>query len=262
MTRALQARANSLFAALALAAAGLVAADAVAGDESMSGEDIIKRHIEKAGGTKAIQSVKSLHVNGTLSIPSFGIEGQVEFHYARPEQLLFTVSLPNFGEFRRGLTDGFGWSIDPQRGPVILEGEDLEAFRAQAQRAFSLLPSTKIYSEMKNEGPEQFDGRECHRVQVTLAATGDTSSEYYDAETGLFAGRVETLVGPAGEVESRLIAGEYQEFGELYMPTQWTTSAQGQSQVMTYNEITTNDVDHSVFEVPEAVQEIREPAEE
>ena len=224
------------------------------GGMMQDGRAIFTRHVDAIGGGKAVRGVRSFHVSGTYHLPAYNLEGTIDLWFRRPYRLLYRVKLPGVGTIERGYDGRTAWSIHPQVGTEILEGAALDDSRRWALRGFSLLPESVIYASIAIDGKEEFNGRNCHRVKMGIEVTGQEYFDYYDEETGLFAGRIETTQSPAGEVELNGTAGDYRRFGDLWIPTRWTHSAGGQEWSVEYETFEINGVDAEVFEPPAAVR--------
>ena len=218
-----------------------------------SGAQVVERFLDQIGGRSALERVESIHATGSYSIPAAAAEGTIELFYARPDSLLMTVKLP-FGTFQRGLVDGIGFANDPQRGPRVLEGPELEQLRLQAMRGFSLLPGDRRIQAGTEVEKVDFEGRPCLRVSQSMKGSSMSYVELYDVESGLMVGREETVRSAAGSAEMSGVAGEYKQFGKIRIATYWQHEVPGQMWEARYESIELNAVDRSVFVLPDPVK--------
>lgn len=244
----------TVFAAcIALDAAPALAADA----RPSTGREIVARFIEGLGGSSAIAAVDSFHVTGRYELPAFGLEGTLELFYSAPDKLVFDVQLPGVGRTARG-TDGHTfWSIDPQQGARILEGEEITGFRKWLARGFSLLPRLEAYSTIGDPRLVDCSGGECYEIELALRAGGAPYRERYDVETGMLVERTETALVQQQEVPLDGWVSDYRAFGNLRIATTWKHRASGQEWTATYETVELGEVDPTVFELPEEVRLLR-----
>ncbi len=224
-----------------------------AAEDPPSGAEVVRRHVEAVGGRGVIDRVASFHVTGTYDMPVYGAHGTIELHFTRPDRLLFQVALPGIGSIRRGLVGDTGWSMEPQQPPKVLGEHGLEALRIQAARGFSLLPGSDLLKAGEHAARVEFDGRPCYKVTMTMAGTGKEFTDFYDVESGLFAGRIEPYQTSHGPVEIESVASGYREFAGLLVATRWRHSGAGQEWSAVYETVEFGAVDPAVFEFPAEV---------
>ncbi len=232
---------------------GAVMGVAAAAEDMPSGEKVVQRYVKAVGGRGAIQKVTSFHVKGTYHMPAYGADGTIELHFVRPDRLLFQVELPGIGSIRRSLVGDTGWSMDPHQSPQILEKSGLDSLRKQAARGFSLLPGSPDLKAGKSVEKVEFDGRPCYKVTMTVVGTGEEWVDYYDVETGLFAGRVEYYASAQGKIKVEGFASEYRKFGDLLVATHWKHNGGGQEWTAIYEAVDFGAVDPEVFTFPAEV---------
>lgn len=221
-----------------------------------TGMDVIERSIDALGGAEAIASVKSFHVTGTYAIPAAGAEGTIEMHYASSGKARFTVSFPGFGELRRGFDGTTAWSIDPQQGARILEGDERDALIKQVKRGFGLLPTAELFQSASLIESGEFDGQASHSVEV-VGKDGETWTEIFSQETGLMIARKEAYPSIQGSLDITYRPSDYQQAGPVLMPSRWENDAGVQQWTAVYQEFHFDEVDESVFELPAEIQAIQ-----
>lgn len=230
----------------------VAATDQSSGDHP-TGEEIVDRYVEAVGGAEAIGAVESFHVEGSYVITSANLEGTIELWYQRPGRLIMTVELPGYGRIQRGFDGEVGWSIDPRQGARLLAEDELRAYRTQIDRGFSLLPSSEIFRSMEYVGVEDLDGRRVHKVRLVVDSSEQEYYDYYDVETDLLVGRVETQETPQGTVEMEGRSGDYESMGGIRIATEWSHKVPGQEWTSTYERYEANRVDPAIFELPEEI---------
>ena len=242
---------GSLVAILALLLGNGLTPGATAADSLPTGPEVVDRYIEAIGGRAAVAEIQSFHVTGSYVHSSLGNKaGTIDLIFMRPAQLIFTVEMPGSVRIQRGLVDGKAWQILPGQGASPVIGDGIKGFQKWALRGFSLLPGAKELQAATTVERTDFNGRPCYRVKMSVTPSGDEYHDYYDVETGLFAGRDDFFHGPTGAVAVHGKASDYKRFGKLTIPTKWTHEAAGQEWSAIYTSFETNSVADSAFLLP------------
>jgi hypothetical protein len=214
---------------------------------------IVDRHIKAIGGRDAILSHKSMHAIGTLSIPSSGISGPVDIYNAAPDRALVKTSVPGIGEIVDAYNGSHAWSISPMTGPTLKSGKELEETKLDAD-FYSELRDPKKYT-LKTIEKTTFDGRDCYKVSVKrVNIAGSEDFDFYDVETGLRAGSINTRETQMGPMTVSNVEGSYKKFGTLLQATLLTQKIMGIEQRITIETVEFDKVDPSVFEPPAVIK--------
>lgn len=225
------------------------------GEAQREGRAIYHAYIDAVGGAGAIARVGSFTVEGTYELPSFGLSGTIALAYERPDRLRFTVDIPGFGVAEQGLAGGVAWRVHPQAGAAVMEGRARAVVLKQAARGFSLLPDIGMYATIESLGEGEFEGAPAHHLRLTTH-DGQTIEEFFDPDTHLLIGRIESQPAPGGE-DATLIgrASAYREIEGVRFATVWSHSAQGQDWTATYTSIEVNpEIPPTRFEPPAQVR--------
>jgi hypothetical protein len=213
---------------------------------------ILNRHLEAVGGRAALMSYHSTIVTGTFSVPSAGLSGSLALYAARPNKSLLKLSLAGVGEVSEGFDGTHGWSMSPMTGPMLLEGQQLEDRRFDAEFLGELRREER-YSSMSTLERTDFEGRPCYRVRL-VRKTGGEDIEFYDVESGLKAGSVTTRETPMGAVTVTTVEADYRRFGRLLHPTTVRTDMGPLRQVVTITSVEYDTVPASTFDLPPDVK--------
>ena len=94
---------------------------------------------------------------------------------------------------------------------------------------------------------------------MTLRVDGTERSyvEFYDAETGLLAGRIEKLNTQLGPAEMTGVTSGYRQFGDLKIATRWQHELGAQKWSAEYTSFEINEVDAAVFDLPPEIRELQ-----
>lgn len=186
--------------------------------ELPAASELAARHDSLVGGRAALETLSSLRMLGTFSIPAAGIEAPLEILKLRPDRYVFRTVLGEGTEVSQGYDGHVAWAVRPNDGPRILEGAERERLIAQAD-FFGDLHDLARFVSAQTLGTRDFDGRAAWEVRY-VRVEGDTLHEFFDRETGLSLGtsrRVRTALGRAEE--ERTLFGDYRRFGGLLLAT-------------------------------------------
>ena len=222
-------------------------------DPLPSGREVIDRYVAAIGGRAAILSHTSLHTTGTYAVPSSGMVGTMEtFSAAKPDRVLQRVAVPGVGEIMTGYDGVHGWSVNPMMGPMLQEGKELEQAKLDADFYGELRDPAK-YRSVTTVEKTVFENRPCYKVSL-VHADGTEDFDFYDVETGLRAGGIQTRESPMGRVTTTSVEGDYKKFGNLLQATTLTVKAMGIEQKITLATIEYDKVPATAFEPPAAVK--------
>lgn len=214
--------------------------------------EIIDRHIKAIGGKEAVMSHSSSRASGTFGVPAAGISGSVEVFAAKPNRMLMKISLPGVGEVLEGFDGTHAWSVSPMTGPTVHQGKQLEERRFDSEY-YGELKAPERYESMTTLEKTTLEGRPVYKVRLVRKGGGE-DTEFYDVETGLKAGSVNTRETPMGTITATTIESDYKKFGNLLIPTTIKQSGMGVEQVMTINAIEFDTVDAKVFDPPAQIK--------
>jgi hypothetical protein len=181
------------------------------------------RHDSLVGGRAALEALASLRLLGTFSIPAAGIDAPVEIIKRKPNQYLFRTSLGEVGEVLQGFDGEIAWSVQPGQAPRILQGDELERVREQAD-FFGDLHDLSRFVSAETVGETDFAGRRAWEVRM-IRPSGDTLFEYFEVESGLSIGGAVTAGSMTGRVRLLTILSEYKAYGTLLLATRVTQRA-------------------------------------
>jgi hypothetical protein len=214
--------------------------------------EIIARHIKAIGGREAVLSHSSSRATGTFGVPAAGLSGSVEVFAAKPNRMLMKITVPGLGEMLEGFDGTNAWSVSPMMGPTLHQGKQLEERRFDSEY-YGELKATERYESMTTLEKTTLEGRPVYKLRLVRKGGGE-DTEFYDVETGLKAGSVNTRETPMGTVTATTIETDYKKFGNLLVPTTIKQSGMGVEQVMTINAVEFDTVDAKVFDPPAQIK--------
>lgn len=214
--------------------------------------DIIENSFDAVGGRELIESAKYIHTKGGISIPAAGITGSIETFVHAPDKLYVLVNIPMLGEQKQGLNGDIAWSSDPMSGPRLLPEDEANSLREETDPA-SRLKFKSEHQVIEYAGEVEFDGQQAHKVRL-VDNDDNESFEYYSAEKGYMIGMEAKVPTQMGELQMTSYMREYKEMGGVLQPTKMVQKAGPQEFVISVSEVSYEEIDASVFELPEAVK--------
>jgi hypothetical protein len=214
--------------------------------------DVIEKSFEAIGGRELIESAKFITTKGGISIPAAGITGSIETYVHAPDKLFVLVNIPMLGEQRQGMNDGIAWSSDPMSGPRILPEDETKALLEETDPS-SRLRYKSEHKVIEYAGEVDFDGQKAHKVRL-VDNDDNESHEYYSAEMGYMIGMEAKVPTPMGEIQMTSYMREYKEMAGVLQPSKMVQKAGPQEFQITVSEVSYDEIDPSVFELPDAVK--------
>ena len=218
-------------------------------DEPKTAAAVLERYKQALGGAQAIANVQSLTVRGEAE--STGKPGKATFvYYAKPFKTLFRLTRADGTQITAGFDGKVSWTITPQ-GAEIDKDTPLDAIRRDADLQYPL-HQPDYFKRLELAGVSDFEGHRCYWLHGTTN-WGKDNNQFYDVETGLLAGyRFES--DDAAKTLTFAIFGDYKKFGDRLIATRNTTRAGDRSQTFTYQSVSYEPLDDSLFELPAAVR--------
>lgn len=242
----------ALLLALAVAAAAPTAATAQEGGKLPTAKEVVDKYVAAIGGKEALAKRQSARTKGTMSIPASGLKGTVEVLSARPDKLLVTIDLAGVGLTKTGYDGKVGWTTSPIMGPSLMEANQLDQIREQANFD-SDLHDPERYKTMEVSGPVDFEGKKAYELKLD-AKSGRVSTEYFDVESGLMIGSKSTESSALGDIEVVTQLEGYKKQGDLLLATKTIQKLSGIEISMEMTEFEFDKVDPKAFDLPEEIR--------
>ena len=217
-----------------------------------SAQSLIDRHIQATGGVAAFKARKSSHAKGTFSVPSQGLNGTMDVYAMRPNKALVKQSITGIGDVTEGFDGTTAWSMSPMTGPMLVTGAELEQKKLDFDFDSAINPGAR-YSAMKTLEKTTFDGRDVYKVSLTRKEGGE-DIDFYDVNTGLKAGSINTRKSAMGDMTVTTTITEYKKMGAVLVPTTIKQTVTGMEIVLNFTSFEFDNVDPAVFALPAEVK--------
>jgi len=213
--------------------------------------DIFAKAVTAAGGADLIRSQKSQTLKGTIEMPGQGLKGSIVTRSNDPDQLLIETEIPGFGKILQGVQGSVGWSIDPLRGPTLMDKDELARTVRDVAIDKTIDPS-KGCDSVVVDGEATFAGTKCWKV--TLQCNGIRSTRYYAQDKGHMVGQATTVKSALGEFEVTTTFSDFAAFDGRTIPKKTSNAMMGQEQIMAITEASFAPIDPSVFTLPPEIK--------
>ena len=249
-----QRRRSALTRVCALSAGlGLLQALALAQDATLPpAREVVTRHIAAIGGEAAYHAVKSVRLRGRFELTGQNIAADFEMIAARPNRLRLRVDIPGLGLNESGYDGKIGWALNPEVGPRVLAGRELDELAIDAYFDSALHPASQ-FKELTTIGRTVFDGRPAFKVRA-IFTSGVEQTEYFDVETGRQLGWEASRQTELGVIPTSAILRDYKKFGALMQATTVVQKALFLEQVLHVTSCEYDVVDDKAFDLPAQIK--------
>ncbi len=241
----------TIMALLALTTSTLSGQDSSKAKPLPTVQQVMDHYVSALGGRDAIFKHKSMTVRGMFEISDKG-PALDRIAYYKGGKMLYQVTLPNGGRYQEGFNGTVAWQISPSSGPAISEGDEVKSKERDADMYYPAR-IMDYFSSMEVVDVTDFEGHTCYHLKGTNK-WGKVNEQFYDTTTGLLAGYRFNSSWRGGSGEEREVFSDYKDFGGWLMPTRAAHKSSDPTQTETITSVTFDDVDDSVFALPEPIR--------
>jgi hypothetical protein len=225
---------------------------AAPGEIDSQASAILDRYVAAIGDKDAWAKYSSRVSKGTIQVPAMSMTGTVEVDEKAPNKMRSVVTI---GEtpFEQGFDGTVAWADDPQNGPRVLQGRELEELRRDSDYARPLHLRT-LYPSIKFLGKEKLGDHDVQVIELSAPQTGPEKM-YFDTKSALLLRVVASRAGPdgVGTVESML--EDYTEIDGLKLPMTVHQTTSSVSYVVHLTSVRHGvDIPDATFAAPESAQ--------
>jgi predicted Zn-dependent peptidase len=181
----------------------------------IKGEEILNKAVIAYGGESAISSLKDIELNGSVNIMGQSFS-YVEKHVF-PNDFAVSVTMSGMTIMKQTRKDSV-YSSQMQGNDIPVDEDSKEEMNSKAslytERYLLANPGNKYVVK----AIEQVDGKDAYVVQIN-AASGDTSTAYYDVASGLKVQELRQKETPMGKMNITTSFKEYKTFEGVKIPT-------------------------------------------
>jgi hypothetical protein len=219
-----------------------------------SGEELLKRCIERSGGAERLANVKGVEMTGTVEMVGRNISGSVLIN-EQEEKSYSAIEFPGIGKIEEGYDGSVAWESSAIQGTRIKEGDEKAA--VERSSSFRVLTHWKdYYSAVRTIGAEDVDGKPAWKVEMT-PKQGKVETFYFDRDTGLLTRMDQTMPSPMGEIPTEMSLTDYRAVEGVQTPFSMTQKVVGQTIAIHLEKVSYNaTIAPGRFDLPPAVKEL------
>ena len=211
---------------------------------------IVDRMIDFLGGKDAFKDIPPFTAIGQIAIPAMNINGKMTTWTAPPNLMKVEMDMPGMGKTLTGFDGKIGWSIDPNRGPSLMEGAMLDEIRREATRT-SELDLLTYYDSAKITGRETFNDVAC--VVLELRKGDILTTRLLEETTGRPIATRTKMPTPMGEIPATTIFESWIKAGNIRTPGKTIIQVMNIEQVLTIDKVTAGEIAPAIFQLPPAI---------
>jgi zinc protease len=181
--------------------------------DGLTAEKVIDNYLAAIGGKDKLKAVKNVMMKMDASV--MGQTMEISTTKAAPNMMYTEVKMGG-NVVQKVVFDGTKGKTSGMGGEQIVEGEQATAMAFQAI-IFEELMYKEMGIETKLSGVENIEGKDAYGVEVIVS--GETTTRYYDTESGLLVRVSRTVEGPQGSVVMSQDYSDYKEFSGIMFPT-------------------------------------------
>ena len=175
----------------------------------ITAETIINKYIEKIGGSEKLNSVSTISLEASVTIPGAPFKPKAIIKEKSPNLTSMEMSVEGMGTLMKQKFDGNNGYMEQMGQKIPMENDQLESERGQ-KGLFDELYMDTTSMEIVSLGP--VDGKDAYKIK-----TKENSFNYYDAESGLLIMTEESTTQGGNTITSITKFSDYREVdGILY----------------------------------------------
>jgi len=175
----------------------------------LTAETIINNYIEKIGGSEKLNSVSTISLEASVTIPGAPFKPKAIIKEKSPNLTSMEMSVEGMGTLMKQKFDGNNGYMEQMGQKIPMENDQLESERSQ-KGLFDELYMDTAAMEIVSLGP--VDGKDAYKIK-----TKENSFNYYDAESGLLIMTEESTTQGGNTITSITKFSDYREVdGILY----------------------------------------------
>lgn len=214
---------------------------------------IIRKCVTAMGGEEKLAAVKTLSMQGVVSIPAAGINGEISMLLGEGGKFHVRVDLPGVATQESGSDGETIWESSNITGTEVLTGVRAEQLKLQ-MAPFPTLTLQEAYSSIKSADVEDWGGEKCNVLIAAKDGLPPTTT-YYSIKTGLEKGSRMKAATAMGDIDIKSVVKSYiEKDGIRYPEVVETIFPNGIVQAVTVKQLEFNaKIDAARFALPSEV---------
>jgi len=216
---------------------------------------VLNRFVEAIGGAEAMLRHRSMTIRGQLEL--FGGKRQMKSVFRSKDGKGRWRFVGPDGKAELIVYDGQkAWSIDRFNKTSFPGPDETRSIARDADMQYHL-HVMKYFQSMNVVDVTTFNGRPCYHLKG-INNWGKVNEQFYDTESGLLLGYACNTAWRGGRGDATVMFEDYQDFGGVRMAATTTSHDGDNVTVSRITSVTYDDVDDSIFVMPEQVRRAAE----
>ncbi len=208
-------------------------------------DEIIDKHIEAIGGKEKLMALKTIKMDGNMSVQGFEVGIVNTTAHAIGNRT--DISVPGMGEGYQIMTPTKGWSYMPFQGQTSPEEVSEEQVKS-GQGSLDIQGSLLNYKEKGNTvellGKEKAEGADCYKIKLTTKS-GKVNTVFINATTYYRVKAITTRQVNGSDADEEATYGDFKKTPEGYVFPYSVTTSRG---TLIFSTIEVNKpVDENIF---------------
>lgn len=213
--------------------------------------EVLDRYVQATGGRDALLRHKSMTMHGRYQEPASHLDVET-ISYAKGTKSMFRAFLPGGKLYQAGYDGSVAWNIDPTGKATIHHGDEAKTAARDADMYYHL-HVLDYFKKLEVVGVKNFEGHQCYDLKG-VNNWNQPNEQFYDKDSGLLIGYFFDTKWRGGPGETTATFENYKDFGGVLMSTRNTGRDANGLTIGLVTSVTYDDVDDSVFELPDAVK--------
>jgi photosynthetic reaction center cytochrome c subunit len=186
-------------------------------DSGPTGEQLIDKYVQAAGGAAVIEKVTSRVMKGTIDFGGKSLP--IDIYSKDPDKRISFTHMPD-GDSVTAFNGHEGWLGTPGRPLREMHGSDLDGASIDADMHLATHLKS-MFSEMRAQGTEKVGDHQA-RVVVGRREGKPPIALYFDEQTGLLVRLVRFGETALGRMPTQIDYADYRDAGGVKIPYRWT----------------------------------------
>ena len=185
--------------------------------KAQTADEIVAKYIDALGGKEKLASMKSVKMNGSLSVQGFDVG--IVVTVVNGVGFRTDITVPGMGDGFQIMNTKKGWNFLPFQGqasPEEVSAEQVAASQGQLDLQGALVDYKEKGSQLELLGKEAVDGAETFKLKMTNKA-GKVSTHFIDSKTFYRVKAIAKAQTPQGEMEVTTGYGDFKKTPEGFV---------------------------------------------
>ena len=214
--------------------------------------EVLERHVQATGGSKALLRHKSMTVHGRYQAPAQKVDYETIF-FTKDGKMLLQAELGGGKQYQTGYDGETSWVLDPDGKVDIASGDEVKTAARDADMYYHL-HVLNYFKSMQVVDVKEFNGRPCYHLKG-VNNWGKVNEQFYDKENGLLLGYAFNTAWRGGKGDATDTFEDYKDYGGVRMAAKTTSRDGADLTISLITAVTYDDVNDDVFALPARVKD-------